>query len=94
MYRPRVLLSDGSIAKVSYEIDGNDITASYSIPLIEGARTPVVTQGWGGCIFGTVGTIGAIASIPLTGGATAWPAILVAGGAAGMTAHECAQIGK
>ncbi|GEA42704.1 Uncharacterised protein [Corynebacterium striatum] len=88
------LLSDGSVSKVTYRVDGNVITASYSKPLAEGGVVPVVSQGAFGCAMGTIATIGSLASIPLTAGADAWPAILLAGSAAGTASYECARIGR
>ena len=92
--RTAFLLSDGSVDKASYRVDGNTITVSYSESLVEGKRVSVVTQGWAGCAFGTVATIGSILSIPVKGVLDAAPAIMTAGAAAGMASYECVQIGK
>ena len=100
--RTAVKLSSGQLScfltdridKASYRVDGNTITVSYSESLVEGKRVSVVTQGWAGCAFGTVATIGSILSIPVKGVLDAAPAIMTAGAAAGMASYECVQIGK
>ena len=90
-----VLLSDGSISHIDYVVDGNEIGATLSTPVVEGEKEPVVDQGWAECAFGTIGAISAVGMIPVTGGASAviLPA-MGAGAAAGGASYTCVQAGK
>lgn len=85
-----MLMSDGSLNLVEYELNGDTVEARFSSPLQEGGPDPVVTQDWVTCGFLTLGTVAAIATIPATGG---W-SIVAAGAAAGASSYECAQAGK
>lgn len=90
-FNSAMLMSDGSLNLVEYELNGDTVEARYASPLQEGGPVPVVTQDWVTCGFLTLATIGAIATIPATGGLGP---LLVAGAAAGASSYECAQAGK
>ncbi|MGZ7496461.1 hypothetical protein ACXM2N_05100 [Corynebacterium sp. ZY180755] len=66
-----VLLSDGSISNIEYVVDGNEIHATLSVPVVAGENEPVADQGWAECAFATIGNIATIGAIPVTGGASA-----------------------
>lgn len=87
-----VLLSDGSVSHIDYVVDGNEIGATLSTPVVEGEKEPVVDQGWVECGMATVGAISAIGMVPVTGGASAviLPA-LGAGATAGGATYACTQ---
>ena len=87
-----VLLSDGSVSHIDYVVDGNEIGATLSTPVVEGEKEPVVDQGWVECGMATVGAISTIGMVPVTGGASAviLPA-LGAGATAGGATYACTQ---
>jgi hypothetical protein len=89
-FNSAMLMSDGSLNLVEYELNGDTVEARYSSPLQEEGPVPVVTQDWVTCGFATLATIAAIATVPVTGG---W-SVLGAGAAAGYSSYECAQAGQ
>lgn len=82
-----ILMSDGSLVEVTYEVDGDEVNAKFSEPIVEGGPVPVVTQDWVTCAFGTVATVAAIAALPATFG---WSTVAAAS-TAGLTSYECTQ---
>ncbi|WP_257161377.1 hypothetical protein [Corynebacterium cystitidis] len=74
------LLEDGTVRNIEYQVDGNEIVASYDSPVVEGVM-PVSMQNctpeWIMMAGAGAATIGAAATAPLTLGGS-----LVIGGAA------------
>lgn len=86
-FNSALLMSDGSLVSITYEVNGDAVHAKFSDPIEEGGPVPVVMQDWVTCAFGTLATTAAIAALPLTFG---W-SVVAAGATAGLTSYECVQ---